>query len=461
MREGSDLSYSHPGFTGYVGAARADITPPVGIATRNWLVGTHDVAQGVHRPLTLTAVSFRHRVDDMPMVLLTMDLGWWRCAEDEARLRQAVADALKVAPSHLVICLSHTHAGPCLARADADRPGGEHIGPYLDRLEAEAVATARAACEGAEPSTISFASVRCGLATNQDLPDPRHPRVICGFHPGLPADHKLLLGRVTAITGRPLVTLVNYACDLTSLGWTSALISPDWVGSMRQIVEDATGAPLAFIQGACANQAPRDQFSGAVEFVERNGRRMGYSVLAGLDGMLPPRTRLEFSSVANSDVPLALWKSLPAGPASACAALCVEVDLFMRDATTFTQHQTDYEAAHDRVAAERARTWHRLRQSTGSGPMAGTTVWAWRLGDVFLVSQPHNASVGFQTQVRSLFPQRLVMVASFANGPYFGFLPEEDAFDVGSYAAVHAVVSPGSMERVRDAAACGLRRLTL
>ena len=36
------------------GVARRDVTPPVGIYSRSWGAATHDVAEGVHRPLTAT-----------------------------------------------------------------------------------------------------------------------------------------------------------------------------------------------------------------------------------------------------------------------------------------------------------------------------------------------------------------------------------------------------------------------
>ena len=38
------------------GVARRDVTPPVGIYARSWGAATHEVAEGIHRPLTATAV---------------------------------------------------------------------------------------------------------------------------------------------------------------------------------------------------------------------------------------------------------------------------------------------------------------------------------------------------------------------------------------------------------------------
>jgi hypothetical protein len=49
-----DSPQSHVRFA----AARADITPPLGIYWRMWGAATHDHATGVHRPLTATAAVF-------------------------------------------------------------------------------------------------------------------------------------------------------------------------------------------------------------------------------------------------------------------------------------------------------------------------------------------------------------------------------------------------------------------
>ena len=39
------------------GAARADITPPIGIAHANWGAQTHERAAGIDLPLTVTALA--------------------------------------------------------------------------------------------------------------------------------------------------------------------------------------------------------------------------------------------------------------------------------------------------------------------------------------------------------------------------------------------------------------------
>src|SRR5687768_16559260 len=83
--------FSHPEFAGSLGVAREDITPPVGIYARNWGAAKHDVAEGIHRPLTATAPTMRAAEGGAPLVLVALDLGWWK-SDDERHVRGAVLE---------------------------------------------------------------------------------------------------------------------------------------------------------------------------------------------------------------------------------------------------------------------------------------------------------------------------------------------------------------------------------
>ena len=49
-----------------MGVARRDITPLTGIYARMWGAAKHDCAEGVHRPICLTALAFRDDPDNQP-----------------------------------------------------------------------------------------------------------------------------------------------------------------------------------------------------------------------------------------------------------------------------------------------------------------------------------------------------------------------------------------------------------
>src|SRR5215471_2442692 len=90
---------TQPEFHGLIGTAREDITPPVGIYARNWGAAEHEVAEGIHRPLTATVLTLRRDVNEPPLVLVALDLGWWRAREDEWRLRGGLLNALGLDPA--------------------------------------------------------------------------------------------------------------------------------------------------------------------------------------------------------------------------------------------------------------------------------------------------------------------------------------------------------------------------
>ncbi|HKO23713.1 MAG TPA: hypothetical protein VJY65_03125, partial [Chloroflexota bacterium] len=71
-----------------------------------------------------------------------------------------------------------------------------------------------------------------------------------------PIDPEVIVLRVEAEAGTPVATLVNYACHPVVLGPRSLSISADYVGAMRRVVTQATGAPCLFVQGACADINP-------------------------------------------------------------------------------------------------------------------------------------------------------------------------------------------------------------
>src|ERR1700730_6242040 len=76
----------HPEFHGEIGVASREITPPLGIHARTWGSATHDVAEGVHRPLLASCLLFRDLAGKNEMVLITLDaLVFWPLAAEKIR----------------------------------------------------------------------------------------------------------------------------------------------------------------------------------------------------------------------------------------------------------------------------------------------------------------------------------------------------------------------------------------
>lgn len=448
---------SQPAFAGLIGAAQADITPPAGIFNRNWGAATSDVSTGIHRPLTATALALRSDASAPPLMLLSLDLGWWRMLEDEWALRGAIVAALGVDVARVVVNLTHTHAGPGICAEDTDKDGGHLVPGYLTHLRETCVGIALQAVSNAVPGRLEWAYGRCDLARNRDLPDPAAERIVCGFNPGAPADDTLLIGRASAANGTPIATVINYACHPVTLAWQNSLISPDFIGAMRELVESSTGAPVLFLQGASGELAPRQHYTGDTSVADANGRVLGHAALSVLANMLPPGHALAYDGVVESGAPLATWRLERADAPAALAAEVVPVALKLKPLPAIADVQAQLAAAGDNFQRERLRRKLRLLRAVGDGPSHTTSVWIWRIGPAVLVAQPNEAYSDFQIALRAAFPGAAIAVLNISNGGY-AYLTPRAMYARDQYQVWQSPYAEGCLETTIETVLAALRR---
>ncbi len=439
--------YKHPSFKGFMGVAQVDITPPVQIYSRNWGAAKHDVATGIHRPLILTCVTFQSSPELKPLVLIGADLGWWRNAEDELLFRTKLVKALNIELENLMFCLSHTHAGPVLSREESSKPGGEYIISYLDKLFINSVNAFNDAIASAVPAVLTWHSGTCALAANRDLPDPSSDRFVVGFNAEESADDTLLVGRITDEQNQIKGVIINYACHPTTLAWENHLISPDYIGAMREIVESKTLAPCLFLQGASGELSPAEQYTGDPAIADKHGRQLGYSVMATLEGMLSAGHELSFSGIVESGAPLAVWRQTMYQPSEKIISRMDWVSFDLKPLPSLLEIEQQISNCTDRVLKERLVRKRSIRKSLGDGHTARIPLWIWRLGDSFLIGQPNEAYSEFQTALRKQWSSKAVAVMNLVNGS-IGYLPPSDCYDKDIYQEWQTPFAAGSLEQL-------------
>ena len=235
MADQTSTRLRHPEFRGRIGVARAEVTPPIGIYSRTWGSARHDQAEGVHRPLLATCLTFQdiHGGDELILITLDVMIFW----QDEAdRIRAAILQERRLKPHQLILHPSHSHGTPFYLRRQMDRPGGDLIAPYLSSIPTRCCSLIDEARACARDAILTWAYGRCGLAFNRDAVDPASGRDICGLNLAVEADHTVLVGRIAAPDGMVQATIVNYACHPVSLGGGNRLLSPDYIGAMREVV---------------------------------------------------------------------------------------------------------------------------------------------------------------------------------------------------------------------------------
>ncbi len=455
------MSTPHPllttAFVGEIGVARVDITPPLAINARNWGAATHDVAEGIHRPLTATVLALSSPDDPHPFLLIAADLGWWKSREDEFFVRGALIEALSIKPSRVLLSLSHTHAGPNLYREDRHQPGGELIEPYLLTLRDNLIAAARHALAHRAPARLSWRYGRCDLAQNRDLPHPSESRFIVGWNPLEPADDTVLVGRVENLnTGHTIATLVNYACHPTTLAWKNRLLSPDFPGALREVIESATHAPCLFLQGASGDLGPAAQHGHDPAVADQLGRRLGYSALSVLESW--PDALHVLDEIVESGAPLGLAHLAPAPVSSALVARIDEIAFALKPSESIADIEVALSSCTDRALRERLWRKRAIRRIVGDGPMSAMPLWTWRIGEALFFAQPNEAYSYFQYNVRARLAPRPVVVLNVTNG-YAGYLPPRSHYDRDQYSVWQTPFTAASLEQLTEQALAIAARL--
>ncbi len=463
-------------------AGQIDITPPIGIYHRMWGAAKHDRAASVHRPLQATVLWMVPRADDRAQstVMVALD----HCildGEDLALMQTSVAAALQITAEQVIVCLSHTHAAGLMSRTRSRLPGGDMIGPYLDRLASELGTLALSISDRLVDATIVYGYSRCDLAAERDYWDEDQGRFVCGFNPTGVADDQLVVGKVSDESGKCLATIVNYACHPTTLAWDNQAISPDYVGAMREVVESHTEAPCLFLQGASGDLGPREGFVGDTEVADRNGRKLGFAALACLETLPQPGVSFDYAGAVVSGTQIGTWKYNTASEESklvserwklsnVVAELPYRYDLPSIEETreqlikwnelenAASDKKDDEQRAYCRAMVEQMQrqVWRQATLPKGKCfPLnmqmlcCGTARWLFVPGEHYQV---------LQTTLRKRFPNEAWIIATICNGWQPGYVPPAGKYGYGIYQEQIAIVAAGSAEIVIESVSRSVSR---
>jgi len=449
----------HAEFHGRIGLARTEITPPIGIYSRTWGSARHDVAEGVHRPALASCMIFQTPEGDSELIFIAMDSC---CADDGevAAVRRTLLSRFGLKPEQLMLHPSHSHSLPILTRRTADRAGGALLTSYLESLAPVCISLVEQARASLEESVLSWAYGRCGLAFNRDATDPASGRDICGLNLAEMADDTLLVGRVADAHGKIRATIVNYACHPVSLGGCNRLLSPDYIGAMREVVErDTGGAICVFMHGASGELTPRRSYEAETDVADQNGRELGYAALSILAGMFPPGQQLEYQGVEESGTPLGIWR-LRARPeiSTRLSGRFLTTQFPLLPFPSREELEAQLVRTTERYAIERLERSLARRAQVGEGPNGDFHFTVWRLGEAFLVSTPAECYSQFQIELRRQFPDTTVAVLNLSDGTTT-YLPKPESFARDVYQARIAFYEPDALARVTELASGVIREM--
>jgi hypothetical protein len=271
-----------------------------------------------------------------------------------------------------------------------------------------------------------------------------------------------------------MATVVNYACHPTTLAWQNTLISPDYPGAMREVVENATGAVCLFLQGASGDIGPREGLVGDPAVADRNGRQLGFAVLAALEGAPPPRTRLHYRGPVVSGATLGVWDHVPLDAAALqhkrrwhwrrwVLDLAYRRELPTREESQAARaHWAEAEQSAWQVGdADKARDCHAMVERHDrwltrlamlpEGTHFSFPIALWQVGDAIWLAVEGELYNIFQRALRQRFPGVPLVIMTLVNGARPTYLPPAEVYDKKTYQESIAVLAPGSLEQVMEA----------
>ena len=445
------------------GVGRVVITPPIGIAHAGWGVQTHQRAEGVDMDLLATVLVLANGSAEVALV----DVDFCVVGRDLADpIRQAIADLSGIPFAHVRLSYTHTHSGPMLGPSWMTE-GEELIAPYVQSLPGRIAGAAWEAKRRLQPVRVAAGSGSSDIVVNRRFKLPGG-RVVAGRNWDGFADREVKVVRIDDLDERPLSVIVHYGCHPTIMGPPNRLITPDYPGMVRQIVEGATGATALFLQGAAGNVHAVVDFVGDVAVYRRLGAILGHEAARVALGLRTVPRRERFLRVMESGAPLGIYADEPAGELDGTLRVATRsVRLPLREYPPVAEVVADARQRAADLAAVRGRVGEEdLCVAVGLARRAGmladkarrfgghaeveAELHGIRLGDVALVGfagEPFS-ELGAQVKARSPFPHTLF--SGYTND-YLGYLPTAEAYPDGGYEVDTSPFRPGAGEELVEA----------
>ena len=416
-------------------------------------------------------------VESDEVAFLRVHLDWVGIVGSAAysQLANVLGAAVNISPQRVLIGFSHTHAAGIFSAHRTDKPGGELIRPYLVSVQEKLADAARRAVVSMQPVVMTHAAGSCAMGRNRDYWDQKRGRYVCGFNPDAASDQTLMVVRITDASVRPVGTIVNYGCHPTTLAWDNTLVSPDYVGAMRELVEQHTEAPCVFALGACGDVGPQAGFVGDPHVADRNGRQLGFAALSTLMSMGPPQTDFVYQGPVVSGATLGTWAHVPFDATRAeqvkrfdggtYSVQLPTIDLLdsrtlRRDLDDWTQKAASADrdghpiAARDAAAqAERARRWLERLESIPADRDFPLSFSVLRMGDALWVSCAGEPYACIEVELRRRLSRFAVIFTPLVGPMDVAYLLPADRYGKGLYQQEPSMLAAGCLERLVEAIA--------
>jgi len=286
------------------GAGRRCTNPPPNIAHGGWGAQKHEQAEGIDMDLWVTALA----LSDQVTTALLLDVDIQILTNQRAdHLRSAVSKATGLPVQNIRASATHTHSGPVPYKSWIEK-GYEMVEPWFADV-------ARWSAEAAVEAIANFQAVRlhagrgqCHINTNRRAITTVGERFL-GINPDGPCDYEVVVINFKSLDDKPVAVLVNYACHPTIMGPPNRLITPDYPGAMKRVVEEAVGGKCLFLQGSAGDQGPLQGFQADTRVYRNFGAILGHEVAKVALSLNNIPSKTNFREIIPSCAPLGMYNS--------------------------------------------------------------------------------------------------------------------------------------------------------
>jgi hypothetical protein len=437
------------------GVARADISPPVGIAHLNWGSQTHIAAVGID-PAGMVATALVLSDGRQKFAIVDVDILSVRGLE-EAVLRASKATGIPAA--HIRLNATHTHSGP--AFQESKGPVGKDPAQYVpvindyNKVLITKIAGAVIEADAKLRPVHAYAARGAGtINANRRVRAAGGKPPAVGTNPDGFVDRELVVLRIDDAEGRPYAILVNFQCHGTVLTFENKLISPDWIGMVRKTIEQAfPGALALYLQGAAGNQGPLEGGTGDVRVAHRLGSLLGLQAAALSMGIETTRREMKVEGYIESTAFAVNERWRVHGPRDATLKFVSRtLDLPRRTYSPAEIDQMATRVAHAKKqladAAQRGDAWQkyqaeaRLRRdsdllanwsATPNPSPVRVDVQILRIGDTAIVAMPGEPFAEIGAAVKKASPFAFTMFCGYSTGTGEGYMPIGSEFAHSGY----------------------------
>ncbi len=364
------------------------------------------------------------------------------------------------------------------------------VGPWFENLARGSAEAATEAVANLQPVEVRVGRGECHINANRRCVTPTGERFL-GVNPEGPCDHEVIVvrfdatdseGRVTAPDSKemsgtritrpsdvPVATLVNYACHGTIMGPANRLLTPDYAGAMKRVVEEAVGGRCVFLLGSAGNQGPVQGFQADTRVYRQLGAVLGHEVAKVALGLRSVPSRVKFREVIPSGAPLGMYDSeFATRPALPLRIMDQEILVPLREGLPEKKAATEkldfwkarLKAAREKndeaaiteaiYMARRADIQLRMADDFGGNTSAGVRTHFITFGDVALAGcnlEPF-CEIGMAIKRQSPFPA--TFMCGYTNGR-MAYLPTGDEWTKGGYEVENSPFGQNAAEVLQKA----------